>query len=502
MRKIIVNYNSEKGRMNRYSSLCIGAGRAGEVLRNDFQTQLGTASRECGFKYIRFHGIFHEDMGVYREDKDGNPLFNWQYVDVVYDSILEKGMKPFVELGFMPKEMASDNLTVFWWASNITPPKDYNKWYLLIRSFVEHLEERYGREEILTWYFEVWNEPNHPGFFSTTKVFNDVTNINEYFKLYDTAANAVKDVCEDYRVGGPATAGNGWINEIIQHCYVNKVPLDFVSTHTYGIIPKTDADGIEGQYLADDKDFIIKDIQNVHNQVKASPLPELEIHYTEWNTSWYNKDYIHDSYIQAPCVLYNLKRMEGFTDTMSYWTFTDIFEESGPPPTPFHGGFGLMNLQGIKKPAYYAFKFMAELGDVEVVNQDADSWACKDDSGFQLLLWNYTKPEQDVCDEKYYSRDLPSTKLENVSVKIEGLPKGSYSVEVFKVGYGCNDPFTHYIKMGAPNYLNRAQANELSSISSGKAISLENVEIEVNGSFEKELSLRENDVYFIKLLRI
>lgn len=270
MRYIKADYSNVKGEFNRFASLCAGAGRAAEALRKDFMQHLEIVQKECGFQYLRFHGIFHEDMGVYSEDKLGNGIYNWQYVDIVYDAILDTGMKPFVELSFMPKIMADGEQTVFWWETNVNPPRDYQKWYSLISRFMTHLEERYGREELLTWYFEVWNEPNHPAFFTAS--------INEYFRMYDLAVKAIKEVCSGFRVGGPATAGNAWVSEFIDHCYNNNVPVDFVSTHIYGVRGDFDEFGDSILCLAEDKDLIINAVKEVYEKVKSSKMPQLEIH--------------------------------------------------------------------------------------------------------------------------------------------------------------------------------------------------------------------------------
>jgi xylan 1,4-beta-xylosidase len=169
-RIISVDFQMEKGPMNTMFKECIGAGRANEGLRADWQQQLRLTKQECGFKYIRMHGLLTDDMGVYQEDQKGNPKYNFQYIDVLYDFLLEIGMKPFVELGFMPSALASGDQTIFWWKGNVSPPKDYQKWEDLIRNLVEHFTERYGADEVKTWYFEVWNEPNlSPGFWTGTQ---------------------------------------------------------------------------------------------------------------------------------------------------------------------------------------------------------------------------------------------------------------------------------------------------------------------------------------------
>ncbi|HEX8017098.1 MAG TPA: glycoside hydrolase, partial [Flavobacterium sp.] len=186
-RTIKVDFNKSSGKINTMFKECIGAGRANEGLRADWQQQLAMAKKECDFKYIRFHGLLSDDMAVYREDPKGNPEYNYQYVDVLFDFIVSLKMKPFVELGFMPNALASGSETIFWWKGNVTPPKDYKKWEDLIRNLTEHFTERYGAEEVKTWYFEVWNEPNlTPGFWTGTQA--------EYFKLYEYAARGIKAV--------------------------------------------------------------------------------------------------------------------------------------------------------------------------------------------------------------------------------------------------------------------------------------------------------------------
>ena len=222
---INLDFNKVKGKFNTMFKECIGAGRANEGLRADWQQQLAYVKKECDFKYIRMHGLLTDDMGVYREDKNGNPEYNFQYVDVLYDFILSIGMKPFVELGFMPEALASGKQTIFWWRGNVTPPKDYNKWAELIRTLTLHFTQRYGANEVKTWYFEVWNEPNLNvnGFWAGTQ--------EEYFKLYKYSAEAIKSVNKEYRVGGPATAGAAWEPEMIDFCMKNSVSLDFISTH-------------------------------------------------------------------------------------------------------------------------------------------------------------------------------------------------------------------------------------------------------------------------------
>ncbi|HEY4787456.1 MAG TPA: glycoside hydrolase, partial [Bacteroidales bacterium] len=384
-RMINLDFAKVKGPFNTMFKECVGAGRANEGLRADWQQQLALAKKECDFKYIRMHGLLTDDMGVYKEDRKGNPEYNFQYIDVLYDYILSIGMKPFVELGFMPAALASGNQTIFWWKGNVTPPKDCDKWEGLIRKLTEHFTERYGSDEVKTWYFEVWNEPNlSPGFWSGTQ--------EEYFKLYKYSVQAIKSVNKDYKVGGPATAGAAWVPEMINFCSKNGLPLDFISTHAYGVRQGfLDEFGTTGTILDKNKWSVSGDILNSRRQIANSSMPNLELHYTEWSSSYTPADPIHDSYHQAAYVLEKIKQVGNAPNSMSYWTFTDIFEEAGPRFTPFHGGFGLLNYQGIKKPSFSAYAFLNKLGETELTDKDSSSWACKNGKGdVQVLFWNFT----------------------------------------------------------------------------------------------------------------
>ena len=491
MRSIDVRLSAERGKLDRFANFCVGAGRAHEVLRAGFVRQMETVTAECGFRYLRFHGLFCDDMAVVTRRGD-KLVYNWQYIDEIFDEMLAQGIRPFVELSFTPKAMASGERTVFWWKGNITPPRDYAEYYDFIRAAVGHWQARYGREEVETWFFEVWNEPDLGIFFTGT--------MDEYFRIYDTAARAVKDVCADYRVGGPATSEHHWIDEFIAHCVENKIPVDFLSTHTYGVEGAIDEFGRDLHVLLEDKDYIPSSVAATREKIEASPLAGIDLYYTEWSSSYSSRDNVHDSYINAPFVLYNLKRLEGKVQAMSYWTFTDIFEEAGPPPTPFHGGFGLMNMHGLKKPTYFAYKFLHMLGDTELENADPDSWVCRSDSGVQALVWDYTKKDQGgVPNELYYIRDLPAGPAEPARLSIPDLPDGRYLVSVYRTGYGVNDVYGEYLKLGRPDNLPREQIAALSQTCDGTPAC--RVEA-VCGGFSMELPLRENDVYFVDIKKI
>ncbi|HEY9249717.1 MAG TPA: hypothetical protein VIO38_11315, partial [Rariglobus sp.] len=212
---------------NRFFQRGVGSCHAYLTLREDLREHVRLAQKEIGFGGIRFHGIFTEYVGVIHngEEADG-PRLNFQNATKIYEFFVGQGMKPFVELGFMPVRLASGPQTIFDYRGNITPPKDWAQWSRLVRRFVAHLVGHFGIEEVLTWHFEVWNEPDlHNTFWTGTMA--------EYFRLYAETARAVKSVDGRLRVGGPATSKTMWVPDLLAFCAEQRVPLDFISTHHY-----------------------------------------------------------------------------------------------------------------------------------------------------------------------------------------------------------------------------------------------------------------------------
>ncbi len=498
------------GPMNRMHNFCVGAGRANEGLRADWQRQLRQVRADCGFRYLRFHGLFCDDMGVYQEDKQGRSLYNWQYVDELFDFLLSIGMKPFVELGFMPGALASGPHTLFWYRANVTPPKDYAKWEAFVAAFVRHCTERYGADEVRSWYFEVWNEPNLTGFWmgttggKTDEEFAPIARA-EYYMLYATTARAVKSVDAAYRVGGPATAGSGWIEETLAFCAQAQAPLDFVSTHEYATMSGyLDETGNAGTVLSPDRDAITRSVRATRAKMDRSPFAAAELHYTEWSASYTPSDPVHDSYHSAAFILDKMKNNGAAAVSMSYWTFTDIFEEAGPRLTPFHGGFGMLNYQDLPKPAYFAYRFLNRLGDTELKNTDAESFVCTDaKGGVQALVWDFTitHPGPSIINQEYYVQDLPAKAKGTVELRLAGLARGAYTLKATKVGYRANDVQSAYRDLGSPAQLTRAQVATLRDQAAGQPELAERVEIGTDGRFTRSLPLRENDVWFVELVR-
>lgn len=497
-RVINIDFNKAAGKLNTMFNECVGAGRANEGLRADWQRQLVYVRKECGFRYIRMHGLLTDDMAVYTEDSKGNPVYNYMYIDVLFDFLQSIGMKPFVELGFMPSALASGAKTIFWWRGNVTPPKDYGKWAALVKDLTRHFTERYGAEEVKTWYFEVWNEPNLDGFWAGTQ--------QDYFKLYTYSAKAIKSINAAYRVGGPGTAGAAWEPEMIAYCDKHQVPIDFISTHAYGVKQGyLDEFGRSGTVLDKNPMSISGDVLESRKEIATSKMPHLELHYTEWSASYTPADPIHDSYHEAAFVLQKLKQVGNAANSMSYWVFTDIFEEPGPRFTPFHGGFGMLNTQGINKPVFYAYQFLNRLGNIELVNRDATSWVCKDSTGnIGILAWDFTNthPGDSVHNQQYYIRDLPAKSKGKLKVNIANVPEGNYALDVYKVGYHSNDAYSTYLSVGKPAQLTRQEVEQIKKQNDGSPIAREMVTVKAGVPFTKELEIRENDVFFLNIIKL
>jgi xylan 1,4-beta-xylosidase len=497
-REINADLSRVEGPHSRVPLMVVGAGRANEGLRADWQQQLAEVQKDIGFRYIRMHGLLHDDMGVYSEDDKGQPLYNFQYIDALYDALLGLKIRPFVELGFMPAKLASGDKTIFWWRGNVTPPKDLAKWSGLIHALTAHWRERYGEEEISSWYYEVWNEPDLSGFFSGT--------LEEYLSLYKTTVEAIKAECPACRVGGPASAiPFRYEQEFVKYCAANHVAVDFVSTHSYGVKEGyLDEHGNAGTILDSSPDAVSGRMQHSRELLQQSALPKLELHFTEWSSAYTPTDFMHDQYHQASFILDKVKRAAPYVDSMSYWTFTDIFEEGGPRFTPFHGGFGLMNYQGIRKPSFYAYEYLSRLGTMDVVDSDTQSWVTKSGDGqVQVLLWDYSPevPPTGENDQTYYKQNLPARDKGHVRLSLSHVANGRYALAVYRIGYKVNDAYTDYLAMGAPSQLTPRQVMYLKEKDGGAAVS----EVEVNvtdGNMGYDLPLRTNDVYLLLLTKI
>lgn len=234
----------------------------------------------------------------------------------------------------------------------------------------------------------------------------------------------------------------------------------------------------------------------------ASAFPNLPVYFTEWSASFSSRDPIHDSYIEASYLLYHLKRVSGLADAMSYWTFTDVFEELGIALEPFHGGFGLMNLQSYKKPSYHAYWMLNQLGKTEIEQNDSDSYICKNsDQDIQILWWDYTLPKQDVHNGVYFKKDLVPETLEDVEIGLEGLSAGWYEIALYQTGYGVHDVYTETLHSDIA-HLSRKEEERIREMSQESPICVNRKEIGGDGKLCMTLPMRRYDCCLLKIKKI
>ena len=434
--KYSININgNEQIAFNNNVNYCVGTGRMGLALTKEYFDQLKVVQKDIGFKFIRGHGLFCDDMGIYQEfidktglkepkefpdykaymdyiEKNGKKIveYNFTYLDRVVDSYMEVNIRPFLELGFMPYKMASGDNTVFYWKGNTTPPADYNKWCDMVQATLRHLMERYGKEEVLTWPIEVWNEPNLPGFWKDA-------NIDEYFKLYELTSAAIKKVDERFKVGGPAICGGAdekWMKGFLTYCHNHNLTLDFISRHHYCTELPVD-EGHYGYPKMMELDYTLQTLRDCRKIIESfDEYKNLPFYITEFNTSYIPNCPVHDMNLNAAYIARTLAEIGDYVTGYSYWTFGDVFEERGIPFTPFYGGFGLLADGGIPKPTYWTFKFFKDLKENEdsCVYRDKNIVIVKTKSGtFKGIAWNITiETKEDQIDLDIV---LPASTKEN-----------------------------------------------------------------------------------------
>ena len=411
------------------------------ALRADWQRQLKRAHDELGFRYARFHGLLSDDMGtvVRHDNKLVHSFFN---SDQIFDYLLSIGMKPFVELSFMPGVLASGSKTVFRYEANITPPKDYKQWAALIDRLVRHWVDRYGESEVEQWLFEVWNEPNLKMFWSGTQ--------REYLKLYRYAAEAIKNISASFKVGGPATARSEWIEEFVNFCERNDVPADFVSTHHYPNDHFEDDAETEVQLFKSQRGIMREAAQNTRARARNRP-----VYYTEWNTSSVMGDTLHDEPYAAAAVASTVMEANGLVDGYSFWTFSDIFAENYFPSMPFHGGFGLLTLHGIPKPAYRLFQLLHDLGDrqslVDGLHETVDCSLVHKESSVTILLTNHTTPGHSI-------------ETEQIEIRLDNA-REPVAASIQRIDDEHANPKRVWQEMGQPEYLSSKEIERLQEAS-------------------------------------
>ena len=532
--EFLIRKNTPTAPHRKHWQFCVGSGHALLALRTDYTRQLKWIRDTLGIQRVRFHGIFDDDMRTCNTLADLFPVpgaekyleYNFSACGAAYDNVLAAGMQPFVELSFMPRNLMNRDENRpkeggFYYKPYIVPPEDEGAWTDYIQAFVRYLIRRYGAEEVRTWYFEVWNEPDLPGaFWNGTR--------DEYFRLYEITAKAIKAVDEAIPVGGPATSNSKWVASFLRYCNERGVPVDFVSTHQYsgdplgGVEdqgdPLTDGEttagfdvgafarsageklqAAKGKTLLNGLRAIMGDQSEDtdvsyglfarNSAIVREQAGSLPVFYTEWNESAGFSGYTNDTRKVAAYDVRTALEVADNLDGSSIWCFSDIFEEFHPFPEEFHGGFGLQSQNGIPKPVYHALKMLADAGDERL---DLGPDATKGEIGIAAFRKG---EETQVLLFRQKMKNL-NLSAEEAVVRIE-LPQKPGKVTLRRVDEDHGNPLRLWEEMGRPGDLTPREVEELKEKS---AVTAEEWPFEYDGGIlTLKAALGVNDVYFFEI---
>lgn len=503
----LINFNEKTTKLHHHWKNLMTVGKAKECLNTDVQLQLKEVKNATNFQFLRFHGIFDDEMMVYGENELGDPEFNFLYTDKLLDFLQSIHVKPFVELGFMPSELAENpEETVFYKKSIVSKPKDMDKWNLLLKNFIVHYENKYGVEEVKQWYFEVWNEPDFFVFWRGT--------FEDYCSLYKSTYNTVKKHNPAYRVGGPSIVSidnSDWLQQFLDFCIRENCVPDFISFHCYSheemdLNKKkklSDEGSFEFGYISRDENFLHHKINSLNQILAEKQLDDVEIHLSEWNSTAFHRDLTNDTSFKAVFIVKNLLENIDMLQSFGYWTVTDLIEEQRAALHTFHGGLGLITNNNIPKPAFYAYELLGKLGDQLVAAGDGH-FVTKSSKGYQIILYHYCHYDRLYCMNQHANIDMENRYnvfLDRDDVRmrlvLSGLDKGTYKIKQHQLNRENGSAYDKWVEMGAPQQLNSEDINYLSYTSVPKKhIS----EVRIEEEFVLGTTLKPHEVQLYEII--
>ncbi|WP_160720535.1 GH39 family glycosyl hydrolase [Bacillus sp. USDA818B3_A] len=502
---IKINVEEKVDKLNHTWKNLMTIGKAKECLYSDIQNQLKQVKKATNFKYLRFHGIFDDEMMVYGENEQGIPEYNFLYTDKLIDFLRSIHVRPFVELGFMPSELAASDETVFYKESNISKPKDIEKWNNLLKAFIFHYENLYGEEEVLQWYFEVWNEPDFYVFWRGT--------FEEYCILYKNTYETIKGINPLYKVGGPSIVSiknSDWLQQFLDFCKREKCIPDFITFHNYSheemdINKKknlTNENAMESGYISRDEQFLKNRIADLKQMLIENHLNNIEIHLTEWNSTAYHRDLTNDTSFKAAFIVKNLLENIDTIQSFGYWTITDLIEERRASKNHFHGGLGLITRNNIPKSAFFAYQLLGKLGN-QLIAQGDGYFLTKSSRGYQLLLYHYCHYDRLYCMNQHANIDLENrynvflnqSPIE-IKMVLNEFKKGTYKIKQYQLNRQHGSSFDKWVEMGAPEHMSEEEISYLIHSSVPK-LQVSEVRIEENYIITATLEAHEVQLFEI-----
>ena len=438
------------------------------MVRRDVQEHLELARRELGARHVRAVGMYDDEMRVFRPSPASfmgydskEPRTNWQMVDYVIDSLLDRGLQPMFTTSFIPSAMAGGDVTVFSTKAHTSPPKDWKQWERFVRESVAHAVDRYSLKIVRQWYFEVWNEPNLPGWFWGG-------NQADFFRLWETTYKAIKSVDAALRIGGPSTARADWIEDALAFGTKHDCVPDYLITHIYNndsasdnpLAPFAGAQADKNSKSPNSAAGFIRGVQDLTNRLGFKGA----IHWNEWGRSFHGVDHRREQPSEAAFIARFLAEVSQEADVFSYWCLSDVYDQVGYGREAFFGGYGLLSLQGLRKPAYHTFQLLAKLGHQRVatagegMNSFCNAIATPADAASHAHILVYA----------YDHADTPT--IENINVSVE-LPAGARPRALYRVDSNENNVVTRWRELGVPAYLSRAQTRELAADNALRAMS-------------------------------
>jgi xylan 1,4-beta-xylosidase len=433
--------------------------RAALALRSDVQSQIRLVQQELGYEFIKFHGIFSDEMRVYQEDSSGNAVYYWYYVDLILDFFREVNLRPFIEIGFMPEALSSKKqYAPYFWKPNVSYPKSIKKWSNLVSEFIKHCVLRYGLAEVEKWYFQVWSAPELSNVFWYDSKEN-------FFELYKETYFAVKKVSPELKVGSPGVLpinNYEWFQDFLSYCSSNSIELDFAASHIYTsadpqnkTIPMEILSNERLNLSVSDVDYLACSINSLRKMLTSASLGGLDILVSEWNLSPYAVDYTRDTCFLSSYIVHNMLSNIDNIKGLGLWSLSDISDHGNPESSLFHGGTGLITRNGIKKPAYNAFYILNKLGS-NIIERGKDYIITSKGSSYQILLYNFVYFDElfrtgDKSLLSYHERysifESASAKDTNIVLNLE---EGKYKIERYRLDRESGSSFDAWLKMGAP----------------------------------------------------
>jgi xylan 1,4-beta-xylosidase len=463
-KKISVDLSREKGRLNKAWQKLINIGSAFTVLDNKVQDQIKEMQGEIGFEYLRFEGIFNDELEVCKEAPSSGIYYNWKMVDKVLDFVLSVKLKPFICLSFMPRALARTQKKVFYYKAYASPPKQMEKWLHLVHEFIVHCINRYGFEQVSSWYFQIWHE------FSFNNVHWDGAD-EEYWEFYRLTAEEIKAVSPVLKVGPAAENyyyGIYKTEEFLRYCWEQKAPIDFYCADIYhNQIANTHALNFNKNEFFDDKlifniRFSLFDKMHTINTIRRTQqlisvyfLDKLDFFVVRWNISWDVKELIHDTAFMAPNIIDNVLKTHEYVAGMGFLSLSDILSEWPIDYGPFYGGSGLFNTEGIKKSSYYAFLLLSKLGG-KLVDAGDDYIVTTQDEEIQILIYNYAYLDQiymsgnhSAISEKNRYDVFQEKSMLQVEITLKGI-FGAYKLVRHYLNRDNGSAYDEWLKMGHP----------------------------------------------------